>query len=343
MIIYILLAIVIFGFLIFIHELGHYLTARIFDVHIKEFAIGMGPKLFSHTSKKTEIIYSVRILPFGGYVAMAGEEYDDEDDDRALCNKEVWKRIIITFAGSFMNIILGIILTVIMVISQPRIGDTEIVSFDESAVSQTYGLMSGDIITKIGKTDVSTANDVSYEVAHSGTEALDITVLRNGKEIVIPGVKFGIESEEGVAFGNMDFNLKSVPKTIKNVVKHSYCNIKLSVRMIWESLFDLITGRYSFDSLSGPVGLTSTMSDVARRSYVSFIYLCSVIAMNLGIFNLLPIPALDGGRIFFQLYELIFRRPINRKAESAIHFVGIIVLFGFMLLITFKDIFKLLR
>lgn len=338
---YILLAIVIFGVLILVHELGHYITARIFDVHINEFAIGMGPCIFSRTSKKTGIAYSLRLFPVGGFVSMVGED-EDSDDERALCKKPVWQRIIITAAGSLMNIILGIILTFAMIVSSSAIGGTVVAQFSENSVSAEKGLEIGDEILAIdgAKTHIST--QVVYEITRCTDGPVDITVLRNGEKVEINDVAFGQETEDGITYGICDFKISAEEKSAVNVIRHTWHTAMLSIKMIWQSLGDLITGRYGMEAVSGPVGVTSTITTVAKQSTVSLLYLCSIIAMNLGIFNLLPVPALDGGRLFFQLIELIFRRPVNRKIEGYIHFIGIVVLLSFMVLITFKDILKLI-
>lgn len=311
-------------------------------MHINEFSIGMGPAIFSRTSKKTAIKNSLRILPIGGYVAMVGEDEDVKDDSRALCNKPVWQRMIITAAGSVMNLLLGVILTFAMTLSSSAIGNTTVAGFTDGASSQSYGLRVGDEITKIGSHSVRTMNEVAYDIMHDATKPVDITVLRGGEKTVLKGVVFGEETEDGVAYGIMDFKVAAVSKTVSNITRHTFRNSVLSIRMIWESLYDFVTGKYSVDAVSGPIGITSTITNVAKEGAVNLIYLTSVLAMNLGIFNLLPIPALDGGRLFFQLIELIFRRPINRKVEGYIHTAGLMIFFALIILITFKDISKLL-
>lgn len=271
---------------------------------------------------------------------MLGEDEESDNPD-ALCNKAVWKRMIITAAGSFSNILTGIILMFIMILSSDALGSTVIAEFDANAVSDSYGLMVGDEIIEVDGVSTPIWNNVSYEIGRNGTEPIDITVIRDGKEKVIENVSFGIETEEGVAFGNIDFKVYAEDKSVGNVLKHTFHGSTLTVKMIWQSIGDLITGRYGFESVSGPVGVTTTIGDAARAGTQSLLYLCSIIAMNLGIFNLLPIPALDGGRLFFQLIELVRRKPINPKYEGMVHFVGILLLLLLMFIVTFKDITKL--
>lgn len=324
-----------------LHELGHYLFARLFSVDIKEFSVGMGPKVFSWVSKKTSIKYSVRLLPIGGYVSMVGEDEESDNPD-ALCNKPVWQRIIITAAGSLTNIVTGIILVFIITVSAPAIGSTVIAGFDDNAVSPDYGLTVGDEIVMVGEKKTPIWNNVSYEISRNGIEPIDITVIRDCERIVLHDVSFGIVTEEGVAFGNIDFKVYRAEKSFGNIIKHTYNASVLTVRMIWDSIGDLIRGRYGMEAVSGPVGVATTISDAAKAGIYNLLYLSSIIAMNLGIFNLLPLPALDGGRMLFQLIELVRGRPIDREYEGRIHLVGIVLLMLLMVVITYKDILKLL-
>jgi len=320
-----------------LHELGHYIFARIFKVEIKEFSVGMGPKLVSKRSEKTGILYSLRLLPIGGYVAMVGED-EESDNPNAFCNKKVWQRIIISAAGSAVNIAAGVILMLCFILASSAIGSTVIAEFNENAISSSCGLELGDRIIEINGKKTPIWNNVIYEISRDGTEPMDFLVVRDGEKTFIEDVRFGIESEDGIDYGELDFKVKREEKSFVNVIKHTLHGSLLTVRMIWESLFDLISGRIGFESVSGPVGVTTTIGNAAKTGLYSLLYLCSIIAMNLGIFNLLPLPALDGGRIFFQLIELIRGRPVNRKYEGMIHLAGILLLLLFMLLITIKDI-----
>ncbi len=324
-----------------LHELGHYLFARMFHVEIKEFAVGMGPKVFSGISEKTGIRYSLRLLPIGGFVSMAGEDEESQSPD-ALCNKPVWQRMIICAAGSFFNLVTGAILIFAVVVTSPAIGSTVIGEFRENAVSCDYGLMIGDRIVAIGNDKTPTMRNVVYEIGHIGAEPTDVTVIRDGVTTVIEDVNFGEEVSEGITFGVVDFLVEREDKNVINVLRHTWHSSTLTVKMIWESLVDLVTGKYGFEAMSGPVGVTTTIGDAAKQGISSLMYLSAVLAMNLGVFNLLPLPALDGGRLFFQLIELIRRKPVPAKYEGMIHFAGIVLLMMLMLLITYKDIVKLI-
>ncbi len=340
----ILIAIIIFGILIFIHELGHYISARLFGVTIYEFAIGMGPQLIKWTSKKTGIKYSLRAFPIGGYVTMVGED-EEADVPGSLHKKPVWQRLIVMSAGSLMNLLLGFLLMFIMVLSSGALGSTTIARMQEGGNSPTElsGLRTGDTILKIGESPVHTAVELIYEVMRNGTEPLDVVIKREGQKMTLPNVTFATSSENGMIFGNIDFLVEADPKTPASILKHTWFQSVSSIKMIWQSLFDLVSGRYGIEQVSGPVGVTQAIGEAASVGASSLLYLCTLIAMNLGIFNLLPLPALDGGRIVFLMIELIRGKPIKREYEGYIHFAGIVVLLLLMVFITYKDLVKLLK
>jgi len=340
---HIILALLIFGVLIFIHELGHYLSARAFHVTIREFAIGMGPKLVRWTSKKTGIAYSLRLLPIGGYVSMEGEDASSEDEN-AFSRKPVWQRIIVTAAGAAMNILIGILVMAALVIFQESLPSTTVAVFDNGEASLTYqsGLRVDDTITRVDGKRVHIANDVVYQVMRKGTEPIDITVIRDGKSVVIPDVTFPTITDSGVLFGNIDFKVYAEEKTPITVLKHAFFRSTSTIVMIWESLVDLVTGRYGVESVSGPVGVTEALGEAAESGTGSLVYLAVVISMNLGVMNLLPLPALDGGRLLFQLIEVVRRKPLRPEIEGYVHFAGLVVLMILMVVITFKDIMSLI-
>ncbi len=338
----IILALLIFGFLIFIHELGHYLAARAFKVSIREFAIGMGPKIFRRISKKTGIAYSLRLLPIGGYVSMEGEDAQSEDEN-AFSKKPVWQRIIITVAGAAMNILIGVLVMSLLVVFQQDMPSNVISKFDsETALSYQSGLQVGDKITKIGNANVYIANDMVYEVMRNGIEPIDVTVIRKGEKLVIRDVVFPTFTDGGTVFGEIDFFVAPEEKTPLTVLKHAFFRSTSTIVMIWESLFDLVSGRYGVESVSGPVGVTEALGEAASEGSANLVYLSVVISMNLGVMNLLPLPALDGGRLLFQFIEIIRRKPLRPEVEGYIHFAGLVVLMILMVLITFKDVMTLL-
>ncbi len=343
-ILYILVAILVFGILIFVHELGHYLMARLFKVKINEFSIGMGPKIFSKTSKKTQIAYSVRCFPIGGFVSMAGED-EESDDENALSKKPAWQKFFITVAGAAMNILVGIVAMTLLVAFSKNMnpGSTEIVRFDEGYESyvQSSGLQVGDEILQIGDEKVKYASELVYAVFDECVEPVDMVVKRNGEKITLNDVVFPTSEEEGVTFGETFFKLRALDKNFVNVISYSMSTSFSTIEMIWDSLVGLFSGKYSVSSVSGPVGTTSAVAQSAKGGISNLVYISVIITMNLGIFNLLPLPALDGGRLVFIIIEMIRRKPIDPKYEGYVHFAGIVVLMLLMLLITFKDVISL--
>jgi len=339
----ILIAILIFGLLIFIHECGHYITARLFKVSIREFAIGMGPKLIKKVSAKTGIVYSLRMLPVGGFVSMVGEDEESEDEN-AFHRKPVWQRIIITIAGAAMNVIVGILVMSVLVISQESLPSTTIAQFHDAENSVIYsaGLREGDKILSVDGVRVHIANELVYEVMRRGIEPIPVTVERKGTVVTVQDVQFPTFSDSGVLFGDIDFYVYAEARTPLTVLKHAVFRSVSTIKMIWESLFDLLNGRYGVESVSGPVGVTEALGEAASSGISDLVYLSVVISMNLGIMNLLPLPALDGGRLLFQIIEVLRRKPVNPNVEGLVHFIGFVLLMILFVVITFKDIIALL-
>ena len=337
----IILAILLFGFLIFIHEGGHFLFARLFKVTVNEFAIGMGPKIFSKKSKKSGIVYSFRLFPIGGFVSMAGED-EESDDPNSFEKKPVWQRFIITVAGAAVNLIAGALVMTILVCSAPnQLGSTVVGDFLEGATSVESGLKVDDKILEVDGHRVYIADDLMYEIMRLGIEPIDLTVERDGKRIVLEDVKFPQMASEGVAFGANDFRVYGERPTILNLAKHSFFKTAYTVKMIWESLYDLISGRYGVEAVSGPIGVTEALTEAADTGAYSFTYLAVVISINLGVMNLMPFPALDGGRLVFLIIEAIRKKPLKKGLEAYINFAGLALLMLLMVFICTKDIIGL--
>lgn len=387
-----------FGFLIFIHEFGHYITARLCKVEINEFSIGMGPKIFGFRSKKTGILYALRILPIGGYVSMEGEngnvegissekapeikadenveisdDGENENDEtvvfteqaiqyRQTCapfnKKNVWQRILITVAGGVTNIVIGAIIMIAYIATSPAIGGTVVAEFADSAVSNTQGLMELDEIVSVDGTKVDASTYLLYEISQTQGKPCEIVVNR-GKyvynedktkiitkddfETLTLEVSFGQETEQGVVMGVADFTVFRVQKTFSTVMRQSWSHTVLAGKMVWESIIGLITGRYGLQAMSGPIGTGEVIGQAASYGISQFLYLVALISVNLGIANLLPIPALDGGRLTFQVVEIVRRKPVPENIEGKIHTVGLLVLMALMIVIAMKDTIGLFK
>ena len=311
----ILIAILVFGFLIFIHEFGHYIFARIFNVTITEFSIGMGPKLLWYDSKKTGIRYCLSAIPFGGYVAMVGEDGDSEDPN-ALNKKPAWQRLIIIVAGAVVNIVAGVLATVILVSTSPM-GSTTVGGFVETdyEISSADFLEDDDEIIKVNGKRVRIYEELSYEIMRKGNEPIDITVIRDGKEITLEDVEFPVDNQQGQEFGVMDFQVYETRKTFGKVIGYSLSKSVLIVRMCYESIIDLIVGRYTVAAVSGPVGISEVIVEAASMGAGPLLNIAALISINLGIMNLLPIPALDGGRLVVIIAEMITKKKIPPNVE----------------------------
>lgn len=341
-ILYFILTIFIFGILVLVHEGGHFLVARANGIAVEEFAVGMGPKILSRVSKKSGIRYSLRLLPIGGFVSMAGEE-EESDNPNAFCNKSVWRRILTILAGPLTNILIGVLCMVILVCASGRLASTTVAEFADESKSSAW-LKEGDKIVSVGGVPVHTGNELVYEIMNSGYEPVDVVVMRDGKKVTLESVEFPTFSEAGATFGDVDFKPYAEAKNFGNIVKHAFFRSLSTIKMIWDSIIDMIRGRYGIEAVSGPIGITETVGTTVKNGgFMNLLYLFVVLAMNLGVVNLLPIPALDGGKLLFLIIEGIAGRPINRKVEGYINGAGLIILFTLMILISCKDIFTLIK
>jgi regulator of sigma E protease len=338
----------ILSFMIFVHELGHYLSARAIKAEIKEFAIGMGPKLWSLKSKKTGIVYALRAVPMGGALTLVGEDESSESEN-ALNKKPVWQRFIMIVSGAVMNLLLGCVIMAVMVSSQPAYYSTRISRFDATATSNANaGLMEGDRILKVNGKTINIYNDLAWTIIIDGVNPMDITVQRNGEKLVVPDVVFPLETDSGITYGSIDFTAEIDAKNPGTVIRQTFFQSLSMIDMVWSSFFDLITGRFSMEEISGPVGVTqaigNSVKDVTegRTQSTGFLFLLAVITMNLGVFNLLPLPALDGGRVVFLLIEFVRRKPLKPEYEGYVHLAGFAIMILFMIFVTYKDIMKLI-
>jgi len=343
----ILVAFLAFGLLIFVHELGHFLAAKLGGIQVNEFALGMGPKIISFVRGETR--YSLRLFPIGGFCAMEGlDEESDEQNPRVFGKAKLRNRFAAIAAGSAMNLLLGFILLTIITASDSLLPTNQVAAFGQGATSNQW-LAEGDTITRINGSRVRTFNDIMYEFSRSRDGVLDVEVIREGEHIQLTGVTFPMTDAEGVLILTRDFFVVGVEPTPGLVISNSFNRTVSVARMIWGSLIDLATGRFSFNQISGPVGLTVAIGETVatgvergglREGAISLAFLVSVISVNLGIFNLLPFPALDGGRIIFLLIEGVRRRPVPAKYEAAVNTVGFALLIMVIIVVTFNDIFR---
>lgn len=336
-----MIALLMFGLIILVHELGHFTTARLVGIHVEEFAIGMGPTLFKVQGKKYDTIYSIHLLPIGGYVMMEGED-ENSNSNQAFCNKTVAQRILVIVAGAAMNLIMGFLIMLAIVMMQPLVSTTQVSYFDPAATS-SQKLELGDEILKINGSKIHIVNDLMFAFINAGSEPVDMVVRRNGEKIKLEGVPFQYdELEDGVQMVRLDFKVQGVEKNPLNVIKESWFMTTGVVKEVWTSFGKLITGQFKLNQLSGPVGVTEVIGEVAStKNYSNLLMMIAFITINIGVFNLLPLPALDGGRLAFLLLEAVRGKPVPAKYEGYVHAAGMFLLMGLMVVVTFNDIVKL--
>ncbi len=341
----IVIALLVFFSIIIIHELGHFTAARIFKMNVDEFTIGMGPRLFKIRGKHT--LFSFRLLPIGGAVQL-GEDFES-DDPNAFRNKPVWQRMIVIVAGAIMNLIMGLIVCIVSVSISDKIATTQVSLFYENSCSSEK-LMTGDKIVEINDMEIWTTMDISYCFQNTVAEAdenadrvyFDMEVIRNGERIVLDSVPFALNRAEDRTSGIViDFAVQPAEKNFLTVNSAAFRMALTEARLIWITFFDLISGTYGINDLSGPVGVVTTISNAFSVSIDQFVTLVAFISINIGIINLLPIPALDGARFLFILIEAIRRKPIPAEKEGIIHFIGFAALMLLMIIVTFNDISRL--
>ncbi len=369
----ILMALLVLSVLIMIHEFGHFIAAKAMGVRVNEFAIGMGPKLFKFG--KGETLYTIRAFPIGGFCAMEGEDEGAEtpqamggnggrqlppDPSRTFGNKKVWRRIVIVAAGAVMNLLLGYLLLLgyYGLLQQPDsdsgkvlFSTTTIALLEEDTPAYQSGLRPGDTIRSVNGRRVLMDSDLSMEMQNDPDGVLQMVVQRETdtgtQDITLDAVRFEQRTDEktGRQYLVYDFAVLGVERTFGNTFVQAAKQEVSVATVIWRSLVDMIQGRYGLNDLSGPVGTVDIIADAVEEANTleglqTLVMLMVMITVNLGVFNLLPLPALDGGRLVFLLWEGVTRKRVPPKYEGIVHLVGIILLLLLMLVITYSDITK---
>lgn len=346
---YIVIGILMFGILIAVHELGHFTAAKLCGVKVNEFAVGMGPAIWK--KQKGETLYALRILPIGGYCAMEGEDGDSEDD-RAFTNQAVWKRFVILIAGSFMNFVMGLILIMLLYIGAVSFVSPAIDSFMDGCPYQSQeGLLPGDRFYSIDGERVYLVNDIS-DFLSKGDGTYDIVVIRDGQKVSLPAFELlprEYEGYEGLKYG---FIFATEDATFGARLKYCWSSAMEFSRWVRLGLSELVSGGVSMKDMAGPVGIVDMMNDVGQQSESTragidnMLYLSAFIAINLAIMNMLPIPALDGGRVFLlivtAIFEAVSHKKLDPKYESYIHAAGMVLLLLLMVVIMFNDISRII-
>ena len=352
--VYILAAILVFGVLIAVHELGHFMAAKACGVRVNEFSIGMGPALWK--KQKGETQYSLRLFPVGGFCAMEGEE-EDSDDPTALNNQGFWAKLLIFAAGAAMNFIAGLLIILVLYADAQAFYVPVVAGFaDGCPLESADGLQEGDRLLRIDGEKVYVYSDISLLMGLNKTGAFDLQIERNGEVITLRD--FTMERREytdqnGKTYTGYGLYFGAEEATLGRKLSYSWNNAMDFARLVRLSLQMLLTGQAGVKDLSGPVGIVSTMTQVGeqaattRAAVENIAYLAALIAVNRAVMNLLPLPALDGGKIFFLVINAVsmqlFKKQIPAKYENYIHFAGLILLLALMAVITFSDVWKLIH
>ncbi len=327
-----ILAIILFCIMIFPHELGHFIAAKKMGVKVNEFAFGMGPAIWK--KQRGETLHSIRLFPIGGFCAMEGED-EESDEPGAFTNKKPWQKIVVLAAGSVMNVICALI---IMIIVTGVLGftTTTIDTVTEESPAYESGIRAGDEIIAIDENKVKSWGDVSSLITQADGDPVEITVERQGQEVTASVVPQ--KTEQGTYLIGITSEISHSPA--RAIVEGSKATWNMTVNM-FDTLGQLFTGKVGADSLSGPVGMVQMVSETSRYGLWYYGFLTALICMNLAIINMLPLPALDGGRIIFVIYTWITGRKVSQKVEGSIHLAGILLLFGLMIYVTFNDITRI--
>lgn len=350
-IINVIIALVVFSAIIFFHELGHFLLAKKNGIYVNEFAVGMGPTLFSFTRKETK--YSLKAIPMGGYCMMLGED-EDVEDEHSFSTKPVWARISVVIAGPVFNFILAFVLSIVL-ISFAGYDSPQISDFSDGSPAKEAGIQVGDIITRYNGHRIYNFREILvYTQFNQSGEDITLNVLRDGEELEYrftpaktdSGYLMGIYAgarEQGDFF---------------KVLKYSALELRYYIKTTFLSLQYLVTGKLGLNNLSGPVGIVSMMSDTideAKESaegdfslalinvVLNMVNFCILLSANLGVMNLLPLPALDGGRTLMLLVEAFFKKKMSADKEALVNTIGFMLLLGLMVIVMFQDIFKIIR
>ena len=349
----VLFAIILFSILIFVHELGHFVAAKLSGVQVNEFSMFMGPALWK--KQVGETLYAIRCIPIGGYCAMEGED-GGSDNPRSFDKAAWWKRLIILVAGAAMNFVVGVLLMIVVYLPVQQVVVPVIGSFEEFATVDDYGLQAGDEIVEVDGEKIYVYSDFSLILGLNSGDVHDLVVKRGGEKVVLNDFlmeKHEVVSEDGVTqmLYGMNFTLSELNCFEK--LEYAWNQCMDTVRLVRLSLQMLLTGQAGLKDMSGPVGIVQQMSVVAEASetwvdaLLNMLYFGAFIAINLAVMNLLPIPALDGGRVVGLLVttavEGITRKKIDPKYEGYLHGAGMILLLGLMAVIMFKDIFVLFK
>lgn len=359
-----LVSLLVFGAVILVHELGHFLAARHCGIHVEEFSVGFGPKLLQRRRGNT--LYTLRLFPLGGYNLFSAlpEELDEGEEsappappspakprrhslfpvvvqDQPFEEATAWQRFYVTLCGALMNFVLGFVVLLVLVLTSGKLASTTVAQFTDNAQSYADGLREGDTILKVDGQVCRTISDLSARF-DSTAQPHDFTVLRGGQVVQLPGVTVGTSTN---ADGNtiaIDFRVAALPKTPWHVLRRTGTLFRYYSTAILGGFWQLATGQVGVEELSGPIGTATTIGQAIQYGWQDVFSLLALITINIGIFNLLPIPALDGCKLIFLLIEAVFGRPVPQKLQMVVNTAGMALLLWLMVFVTMQDLTRFL-
>ena len=356
-----LVSLLVFGVVILVHELGHFWAARHCGIRVEEFSIGFGPKLFAWGRGDTR--YTLRLIPLGGYNLFTTPPDPEEDGEeiqpvrppekkkgvfpvvvRGLEFEEAgaWQRFFVTLWGAVMNFLLGLVVLLVLVCSMANLGGTTVAQFVDGASSSQTGLQKGDTILAVDGNRVHTANSLA-QLFDGTARQHTMTVLRNGEVVTLSGVTVApTTDEDGNIVSGVDFRVSAVPKNLRNVLVQTGEFFQYYSTAILGGFWQLATGKVGVDQLSGPIGTVSAVSQAVQYGWRDVLSLMALLTINVGIFNLLPIPALDGCKLLFLLFEGVTGHAVPQRFQIAVNTAGMVLLLWLMLLVTMQDITRVL-
>lgn len=348
-----IVAILVFGAVVLVHEWGHFILARRSGIRVVEFAIGMGPMLWSKTVNGTR--YSIRLLPIGGYNRMlsreeeeqlrqAGEEIPEYEPGPGGYYEDAppWRRLLVLVAGPVMNIVLGFFLLLILLSGQELLATRQVANVDPDSLAAASGLQEGDLILEVNGRHCFVYQDISYELARTENDRADLLIRRDGEKVLLENVQFDrITLEDGYTYLDIGFQVYGVKPGLFTTPKAAIQYTIYYSKIIFVSLVDLFTGRVGINNLSGPVGIVSAINEAVMMGWDEVLNMAILISINLGIFNLIPIPGLDGGQILFTGVELVARRPIPARIRNAVNMAGLMALVFLVLVASYQDLIRL--
>ena len=328
-------AIIVFCLLIFAHEFGHLVAAKSVGIRVNEFAFGMGPKILS--SKKGETAYSWRIFPIGGFCALEGEN-GDSDDPKAFNNKNIFQKAWALVAGALMNIVLAVVILWLVAFSG-GVPTNQIASVAADTPAAQAGLLPGDEVISVNGAEIRNWTQLRESIENTETDIIVVVVLREGQEINIEAETY--KDDNGIVKIGINPAFKVMASDLIPAMGRGVAATMMMLQMMIQLLGKLFTGGASVTELTGPVGIIQVIGEVAQSGFVYLANLTAFISLNLAVVNLLPLPALDGGRIVFLAIRKITGKRITDEMEGMVHFVGIMLLFGLIIFVTYQDIMRL--